>query len=55
MTNVESGRAAAEAREQMTTDPTATAKHGGPLVRYLGAVTYQENKKKDENRDEKAE
>lgn len=55
MTNVESGRAAAEARKQMTTDPTTTAKHGDPLARYLGAVAYKETRKKDGKAQDKAE
>lgn len=54
MTNVESAKAAAEARKQMTADPTATAKHGDPLARYLGAVAYEEAEKA-KKKDDKAE
>ncbi|GAA3434919.1 hypothetical protein GCM10018954_045230 [Kutzneria kofuensis] len=47
MTNVESGKAAAEAREHMKNEAKATARHGDPLARYLGAVAYNETRKKD--------
>lgn len=47
MTTVESGKAAAEAREHMKNDPTATARHGDPLARYLGAVAYKETRTED--------
>ncbi len=49
MTNVESGRAAGEARTQMKAEPAAKAVHGDPLARYLGAMEYEETKDKDKD------
>jgi len=48
VTNVESGKAAAEAREHLKADPAVKTTHGDPLARYLGAVAYQESRKKDD-------
>jgi hypothetical protein len=55
VTTVESGKAAAEAREHMKNDSTITARHGDPLARYLGAVAYGETRSKDGKAEEKAE
>lgn len=51
MTNVESGKAAAEARQELKADPTAKTTHDDPLARYLGAMAYKE--KKDKKTDDK--
>ena len=49
MTNIESGRAAAEARTQMEAEPAAKTVHDDPLARYLGAMEYEETKDKDQH------
>jgi hypothetical protein len=46
MTNAESAKAAAEAREELKAEPTAKTTHGDPLARYLGAVAYKEKQEK---------
>jgi len=55
VTNVESGQAAAQARQELKADPAAKATHGDPLARYLGAVAYREHRPKDEKKEGKPE
>ena len=55
MTDVESAKAALEARTELKAEPAVRTTHGDPLARYLGAVVYKDTHDNEHEADDKAE